>query len=134
MRQKEEKRNARRIRLQPPVAGSLSHFPISIIDLSSSGARIQHDAPLTFQPGKRFILEFACEGERFRVTCTVARSRMEMNPTQRTIYTTGVRFTDLDDSTTDKIWGLIGFLAVDTLAHETLSSEPSDFDFELITH
>ncbi len=128
MRQKEEKRNARRIRLHPAVAGSLSHFPVSLIDLSSSGARIQHDAPLTFQPGKRFILEFACEGERFRVGCTVARSRMELNPSHRTIYTTGIRFSDLDENTIDRIWGMMGYLAVDTLAHEVIESESSDFE------
>ena len=132
MRRLEEKRNARRIRLEPAVAGSLSHFPVSIIDLSSSGARIQHDAPLTFSPGKRFVLEFICEGERFRLTCTVARSRMEMNPSHRTIYTTGVRFSDLEEAMIDRLWGIMGFLAVDTLAHETISVEASDF--ELITH
>lgn len=127
-----EKRNARRIRLQPAAAGSLSHFPVSIVDLSSSGARIQHDAPLTFCPGKRFILEFMCEGEHFRLPCTVARSRMEMNPSHRTIYTTGVRFAELEESMIDTLWGIMGFLAVDVLEHEPITSDASDF--ELITH
>jgi PilZ domain-containing protein len=132
MRNNDEKRNARRIRLQPAVAGSLSHFPVSIVDLSSSGARVQHDAPLTFQPGKRFILDFSCEGEHFRLPCTVARSRMEMNPSHRTIYTTGIRFADLEESMIDCLWGIMGFLAVDVLAHEPMTSDASDF--ELLTH
>jgi len=132
MRNNDEKRNARRIRLEPAVAGSLSHFPVSIVDLSSSGARIQHDAPLTFQPSKRFILEFNCEGEHFRLPCTVARSRMEMNPSHRTIYTTGIRFSELEESMIDHLWGIMGFLAVDMLAHETATSDASDF--ELLTH
>lgn len=132
MRQNEEKRKARRIRLQPAVAGSLSHLPVSIVDLSSSGARIQHDAPFTFQPGKRFILEFICEGEHFRLPCTVARSRMEMNPSHRTIYITGVRFAEMEEEMIDHLWGIMGFLAVDILAQEPMTSESSDF--ELITH
>lgn len=132
MRHNDEKRSARRIRLQPAAAGSLSHFPVSIVDLSSSGARIQHDAPLTFQPGKRFILEFACEGEHFRLPCTVARSRMEMNPSHRTIYTTGIRFAGLEESMIDHLWGLMGFLAVDELAQEPVTSDASDF--ELLFH
>ena len=132
MREKDDKRSGRRIRLEPAVAGNLSHFPVSIMDLSSSGARIQHDAPLTFQPGKRFVLEFSCEGERFRLTCTVARSRMEMNPSHRTIYTTGVRFAELDETTTDKLWGMMGYLAVDLLEHQGMVADQSDF--EILTH
>ena len=133
MVRKEDKRNARRIQLDPPVAGSLSHFPVSVIDLSTSGARIQHDAPLTFHPGKRFVLEFACEGDRFHLTCTVARQRMEMQRSaQRTIYTSGVRFVDLNAEDIDRLWGLIGLLAVDVLAHESVI-EPV-YDFEVISH
>ena len=130
---KVEKRSARRLPLDPPVAGSLSHFPVSVIDLSTSGARIQHDAPLVFNPGKRFVLEFACEGERFHLTCTVARQRVEMHrSTHRTIYTSGVRFVELDADDIDRLWGLIGLLAVDVLAHEA-SAEPI-YDFEVVSH
>ena len=133
-RKEDEKRNARRIRLDPPVAGSLSHFPVSVVDLSTSGARIQHDAPMTFHPGKRFVLEFACEGETFHLTCTVARSRMEMNRSaHRTIYTSGVHFVELDETTIDRLWGLIGLLAVDVLAHETSIAEAA-YEFEILTH
>jgi PilZ domain-containing protein len=132
MREKDDKRSGRRIRLEPAVAGNLSHFPVSIMDLSSSGARIQHDAPLTFQPGKHFVLEFSCEGERFRLNCTVARSRMEMNPSHRTIYTTGVHFAELDEATIDRLWGMMGYLAVDVLEHQAIAADQSDF--ELIIH
>ena len=129
-RKKEEKRNARRLELQPPVAGSLSHQPVSLIDLSSSGARIQHDAKMLFQPGKRFVLEFSCDGEKFRLSCTVARSRMEMNGS-RTLYTSGVRFVDLSEEDDERLWGLIGFLAVDVLAHQAPTDE---VEFQILTH
>ncbi|HEU4520932.1 MAG TPA: PilZ domain-containing protein [Thermoanaerobaculia bacterium] len=126
--QKEEKRNARRIRLAPPAAGDLSHVPVSVVDLSTSGARIQHDAPLVFQPGKRFLLAFTCDGERFRIHCTVARSRLDIQSSaHRKVYTSGVRFMDVDDDTTERLWGLIGLLAIDVLAHEAAASEEYEF-------
>jgi len=131
MSKKEEKRNARRIALHPPIAGSLSHQPVSLVDLSTSGARVQHDVKMLFQPGKRFILEFTCEGDQFQLTCTVARSRMEMNGS-RTMYTSGVRFVDLQDSDHERLWGLIGLLAVDVLAQAAHASET--YEFEITAH
>lgn len=120
MATKADRRHARRIRLEPPLAGDLSHFPVSVVDLSTSGARIQHDAPLTFQPGKRFALEFRCDGEKFRMTCTVARSRLDIQSSaHRKVYTSGVRFVELDEATNERLWGLLGFLAIDVLAHQT---------------
>ena len=128
MATKEDKRNARRIRLVPPAAGDLSHFPVSVVDLSTSGARIQHDGPLTFQPGKRFVLSFTCDGERFRLSCTVARSRLDIqNSAHRKVYTSGVRFVDVDEDTSERLWGLIGLLAIDVLAHEAAAADEYEF-------
>ena len=134
MGQQDDRRNSRRIRLEPPVAGDLSRFPVAVVDLSTSGARIQHDTPLTFQPGKRFVLEFCCDGEQFRVKCTVARSRLDIqNSAHRKVYTSGVRFVDLDDQTCERLWGLIGFLAIDVLAHQADGvAEP--YEFAIIAH
>ncbi len=125
-----EKRTARRIRLDQPIAGSLSHVAISVVDLSTSGARIQHDVSLSIHSGKRFVLDFNCGGENFHLPCTVARSRLEMNRSaHRTIYTTGVRFLDVDDANAERLWGLIALLAVDLIAHEAVAAEsPSDFE------
>ncbi|HEX6177448.1 MAG TPA: PilZ domain-containing protein [Thermoanaerobaculia bacterium] len=130
MAPKADRRHARRIRLEPPVAGDLSHFPVSVVDLSTSGARIQHDAPLTFQPGKRFVLEFRCDGEKFRVNCTVARSRLDIQSSaHRKVYTSGVRFVEVDESTSERLWGLLGLLAIDVLAHE---ADRPDYEFTIV--
>ena len=130
---KEEKRNARRIRLQPPAAGDLSHVPVSVVDLSSSGARIQHDTRLLFQPGKRFTLSFTCDGEKFSIPCNVARSRLDIhNSAHRKVYTSGVKFTEMTEDTEERLWGLLGVLAIDVLAHEAASHD--EYEFTIIAN
>ena len=128
---KEEKRKNRRIRLQPPAAGDLSHVPVSVLDLSSSGARIQHDSPLVFQPGKRFLLSFVCDGEKFSIPCNVARSRLDIqNSAHRKVYTSGVRFIEVSNDMMDRLWGLIGVLAIDVLSSEA----KNDFEFQIVAN
>ena len=130
---KDDRRHARRICLEPPVAGDLSHTPVSVVDLSTSGARIQHDAPLVFQPGKRFMLHFRCDGEQFHLRCTVARSRLDIHSSAaRKVYTSGVRFVEMDEETEERLWGLIGLLAIDVLAHQAEAIE--EHEFSIITH
>lgn len=130
----DERRNARRIHLGQPVEASLSHYPVAVVDLSTSGARIQHHSALTFMPGKRFVLEFACEGEWFRLTCTVARCRLEARRAsgQPAVYSSGVRFVDMDEASIERLWGLIAFLAVAVLEQEGIAEIP--YEFEILSH
>ena len=131
MAPKTDRRHARRLRIEPPIAGDLSHVPVSVVDLSTSGARIQHDAALVFQPGKRFVLEFRCDGEKFRINCNVARSRLDINNSaHRKVYTSGVRFVEMDEETAERLWGLIGFLAIDVLSHEGDRADRAAGDYE----
>lgn len=128
MRQSDEKRHARRIKLDPPCEGTLSHQPVTIVDLSTSGARLQHPAPLVFQPGKKFVLEFRCEGEALRLECTLTRTRLEPGRNRKPVYVTGIRFVETDAPTLERLWGLIGWLAMDVLAHEAVQAPASDFE------
>jgi PilZ domain-containing protein len=130
---KEEKRNARRIHLANPVEGNLSHFPIAVLDLSTSGARIQHDSPLGFHPGKRYTLEFSCEGDKFELRCQLVRSRMEQNHGEKKqlVYTSGLRFMDLDEESIERLWGLIALLAIDFLEQEAFQ-EDIPYEFEIL--
>jgi hypothetical protein len=132
MRGKDEKRSARRIRLEPAIDGDLSHFPVRVVDLSSSGARVEHEAPLSFHPGKRYLLEFRCDGEQFRLNCTVARARLEMNSAGKLVYASGVHFVEVDEPTLERLWGLIGWLAMDELAHEGV--KPEIHEFQILSH
>lgn len=132
MRGKQEKRSARRIRLQPAAEGHLSHFPVRVVDLSSSGARVEHDMPLAFHPGKHYVLEFTCDGDNFRIDCTVARARLEMGASGRLVYASGVHFADVDEPTLERLWGLIGWLAMDALAQEGVA--PEVCEFQVVSH
>ncbi|HUP47358.1 MAG TPA: PilZ domain-containing protein [Thermoanaerobaculia bacterium] len=106
----EDRRSAPRIQLTPKVSGGLSYFPISVVDLSVTGARLQHEPALMYAPGKRFVLEFTCDAQQFRITCEVARSRMDVSPaTRKLVYTTGVRFVDVDQLTLARLWAVVAF-------------------------
>jgi hypothetical protein len=41
-----------------------------------------------------------------------------------------VRFVDVSDETVERIWGLIGVLAIDFLAHEA----NDDFEFKIVAN
>jgi hypothetical protein len=129
MRQSDEKRHARRIKLDPPCEGTLSHFPVTVVDLSTSGARLQHGAPILFQKGKKFLLEFRCEGEMLKLECCFTRTRLEPGRNRKPVYVTGVRFAETDAAGLEKLWGLMGWLAMDMLAHESL--QPAG-EFEIV--
>jgi hypothetical protein len=132
MRKKDDKRNGRRISLDPPARGTLSHFPVRIVDLSTSGARIQHDSPLVFQRDRRFVLEFAYEGEEIRLDCCLARTRLEAGTSRRKVYTTGVRFVESDGVGLERLWGLMGWLAMDVLSHESVE-DGTEFTIVAVT-
>ena len=115
----EDRRRAPRVQLKPAAGAELSRFPVNVADVSVTGARLQHDNPLTLTPGKRFVLNLVCNGERFTLTCTVARSRLEINPsTRRMTYTTGVRFVDIDEFTIARLWSAISTAFADSLRRE----------------
>ena len=127
MLSKIDRRHARRISLKPAVSGTLSHFPVRVVDLSTSGARVHHDFPMMLQPGKKFHLEFSCDGENFSVPCTVARARLEMTDERELVYTSGVHFVDVDDHTSEKLWAVITGLATEDLEHEGNASPVFEF-------
>lgn len=130
---KEDKRNARRIQFDQPVAATLSHVPVTLVDLSTSGARLSHESHIPFIPGKRYSLEVLCDGEIYNLNCRVVRSRMEQThqrSSRRLTYTSGVLFVDLTEESLEQLWGLIALLAIDVLEHE--AHPKLVFDFEIM--
>lgn len=129
---KEERRSSRRIHFAQPVEAVLYNIPVSLIDLSTSGARVTHETHIPFVTGKRYQLEFVCDGERFVLGCQVVRSRMEQklqHSSRRLTYTFGVRFVDLSEADVERLWGLMALLAIDVLEHEKFLD--FTFDFEI---
>lgn len=131
---KEERRSSRRIHFVQPIQAVLSNLPVSLIDLSTSGARLSHESSVPFVNGKRYQLEFVCDGEKFSLACQVVRSRMEQTLQQssrRLTYTFGVRFLELREEDIERLWGLMALLAIDVLEHDNF--ENFAFDYELRT-
>ena len=122
-----DKRKARRIHFMEPVEASLSHNPVNLVDLSSSGARIQHAEALPFNREKKFMLHFKYEGERFSLNCQLVRSRFEKSARQLA-YTTGVRFVDLTEEAHEALWGLLAMLAIGNLQQHVVADVAVEFE------
>ena len=124
-----DKRSGRRLRIEPAVAAVLSHVPVTLIDISTSGAQIRHDTPLAFTPVKRYVLHFTCDGDSFDLGCTVARSSVEPCANgRRQVYTSGLKFTEIDPLTAERLWGLIGVLAIGALEEEAMAAAVPEFE------
>jgi PilZ domain-containing protein len=81
---------------------------VRLIDLSTSGARVEHAFPMTL--GKRGRFEFLCDGDGFSLEAEVVRSRLHRISSTERVFCSGLRFLDEDDH---NLWGVIVSLAVD---------------------
>lgn len=114
-----EKRKAARVNFPQPIDANLANMPVRLVDISTSGARVEHDFPLT--NGKRLQLNFRCDGESISVLADVVRCRLEQSArsfARKMGYTSGLRFVEPDQSVSAVLWGLIGMLSIDNLTPE----------------
>jgi PilZ domain len=104
-----EKRKNVRVQFADPIEGTLSNVRVRIVDISTTGVRVEHDAPLVH--GKRLVLNFPCEGEILSVAGEVVRCRLDHSAahigTRKVAYTSGLRFVDLNDDACDALWDLV---------------------------
>lgn len=66
-----ERREFQRLRLDPPVAGSLSSIDVSILEVGVLGARVLHSEPLDEE---RVEILFAWKGHEIGLRCEVVRT------------------------------------------------------------
>ena len=93
-----EKRNVQRIRPDYPVVGQLPAGNVIVADLSTMGARVEHQFPLA--AGRRVRLDFSCEGESLSVLCDVVRCKLQKcTSTGGVVYSSGLCFCDLPPNT-----------------------------------
>lgn len=87
-----ERRRIQRINLDHPVSGRLSGMRVTILDLSTIGARVDHTFPLVL--GRRLRLDFAWEDETISIHCDVTRclSPKGSGTVQPQVYTSGLQF------------------------------------------
>lgn len=101
-----ERRVVQRIHFDRPLRASMANGYVSIIDLSVSGARVQHDFALT--SGKQIRLDFEWNSRRVILSCRVVRCRLERaSGKQAVTYFSGLRFTDSEQIQSSPLRDLI---------------------------
>jgi len=88
----QERRRIQRIRLDRTVRGRLSGMRVSILDLSTTGARVEHSFPLS--SGRRLRLDFLWEEELISLQCDVTRCIVagQRNGASAVGYSSGLQF------------------------------------------
>lgn len=89
-----DKRRIQRLDLDQPVTACFGNADVLLLDLSTSGARIEHPAPM--KTGRLAKLEFSFGDAMVAVHCEVVRSRLQKSgvKTGAIVYSTGLRFVD----------------------------------------
>lgn len=109
-----EKRKSRRVHFEMPVEGGVAKMPVTVVDVSTEGAQLEHPFPLT--RGKQVVLEFVCDDERVSVRCEVIRCRLEKireGQESRVVYRSGVHFVGDDQRSSETLWGIVAMSALD---------------------
>lgn len=99
-------RRGARVRVPPGIAAKLHLWDVTLIDLSLSGALIEHTHRV--RVGELYYLSFQVEGLHVRVKARAVRSfvshHVPMTGDERQLfYRTGVEFTDLPDDTAKSV-------------------------------
>ncbi|MFA6955113.1 MAG: PilZ domain-containing protein [Thermoanaerobaculia bacterium] len=100
---KSERRIIQRIRFDSPLTAKIATNRVTLVDVSATGARVEHDFPLS--SGKAVQLEFEFEGASMHIRCTVARCKLEKGDGVA-LYRSGLAFA-LDDPALADIRALI---------------------------
>jgi hypothetical protein len=88
-----EKRRIQRIRLDCPITAKLGNTAVDLVDLSASGACIEH--PSALKTGSLIDLHFSYEDELISAACVVVRSRLQKRPSgEGAYYRSGLQFND----------------------------------------
>lgn len=107
---KQDRRRVQRITLDSPIPGSLSKQIVKIVDLSTTGARIEHSTPIA---GRKVAdLRFHAEGEDLGVSCNLVRSRLQRSALDRgaIVYSSGLRFNDPAQESIARIRAIVASL------------------------
>jgi hypothetical protein len=103
MKSKDDRRVIQRIRFDSPLTAKIATNRVTLIDVSATGARVEHEFPLS--SGKSVQLEFEFEGASLHIRCTVARCKLE-NSERGVLYRSGLAFAE-DDPALAEIRALI---------------------------
>jgi hypothetical protein len=105
-----ERRSNQRVRLFTPVTASTEQGSVRLLDLSSTGARMEHLFPL--RVGSEITLRLDYEQTHLEVEASVVRSRIQQKA-RRTTYTSAVHFATEDHTVLDAVSSLIRAIVQD---------------------
>jgi hypothetical protein len=119
----QEKRRLQRLELgPPPVEATLSGLVVSLLDLSTQGARIEHSFPM--KAGQRGQLDFSWNGLDLSLQCEVVRTRLQKSTIRGgvIVYNTGLRFTDPAEGSRAQLRQLVAGIATGRVASAPTAS------------
>jgi PilZ domain len=102
-----DKRKARRLRLRRPAPATFASMPVWILDVSETGARVEHSNLLKW--GQNAQLEFWWKKDKIRVSCEVVRTdpKPDSSDPER-MRTSGLRFCNPRDPSLQHLRQLVG--------------------------
>jgi hypothetical protein len=119
---KSEKRRVQRVMLESPIKGSLSKQGVTLVDLSTAGARVEHTAPIG---GRKVVeLRFSVDGQQIEIACEVVRSRLQRSAIDGSsiVYSSGLRFSDPGDDSRGTVRALVARLVQGLVPERTPDS------------
>lgn len=102
-----EKRRVHRVALDAPVPASVAGLRVHLLDLSTTGGRIEHDAPLAVR--RHLTLRFDQGGQSYALSCEIVRCRLQRSVARpgTVAYSSGLRFTDSGESSREAVRALV---------------------------
>lgn len=103
-----ERRRVQRIRFAEPLPGTIRSRRISVLDLSTEGACIQHSLPLRSR--EEVDIEIQWNSESIRISAMVTRcalSHVAPGPKGQTIHLSGLHFRGMDEQSRIHLEALI---------------------------
>lgn len=101
-----DKRKARRLQLRKPAPAQLATMPVWIVDVSETGAGVEHGHKLVW--GQIAQLEFWWKEVKIRVTCDVVRTEAKPGGDPERSHKSGLRFCNPRDPNLQHLQKLVG--------------------------
>jgi hypothetical protein len=107
----QEKRRLQRLDLVPPSDAKLSGLAVVMLDLSTAGARVEHQFPM--KAGQHGRLDFAWNGTTLSLECEIVRTRLQKSTIKAgvIVYHSGLRFTDPSEGSRAQVRNIVAAMA-----------------------
>jgi len=102
-------RRAKRVRLFSPIGATIDGAKVTVVDISSIGARLEHGFPLTVGSHVEVAFDSDTEGTIVSVPSEVVRCKLDKSIFKdRISYTSGLRFSEPDGYEVRDLMNLVG--------------------------